>query len=149
MTASGSGPTKMWLDCPEGALALQITASNAAGEGPRGNRIPSQPAAPAGQSPVAVFFSMLNPQTVQNEENFVFIMFKKYTNLWSFLILSSWPGDCDSVHHRHLHNNPNQPDVLQLCERKVIIIVRFAQNLIVLWKPFRRHDTQSHSESNV
>ena len=54
----------MWLDCPEGALALQITASNTAGEGPRGNRISSLPAAPAGQSPAAV--STLNPQIKQN-----------------------------------------------------------------------------------
>ncbi|KAM6921144.1 interleukin-23 receptor [Xenentodon cancila] len=46
VTVSGSGSRQMWLDCPEGALALQLTASNAAGEGPRGSRISSHPAAP-------------------------------------------------------------------------------------------------------
>ncbi|XP_008296046.1 interleukin-23 receptor [Stegastes partitus] len=43
----GTGSRKMLLDCPEGALALQLTASNSAGEGPRGKQISSQPAAPA------------------------------------------------------------------------------------------------------
>ncbi|XP_061593777.1 interleukin-23 receptor isoform X2 [Cololabis saira] len=47
VTVSGSGWRRMWLDCPEGALALQLTASNAAGEGPRGTLISSHPAAPA------------------------------------------------------------------------------------------------------
>lgn len=41
----------MWLDCPEGALALQATASTSAGEGRRGSRILSQPVT-AGWSPV-------------------------------------------------------------------------------------------------
>ncbi|KAF1385920.1 hypothetical protein PFLUV_G00112780 [Perca fluviatilis] len=46
-TVSVSGPRQMWLDCPEGALALQLTASTSAGEGQRGNRICSQPETPA------------------------------------------------------------------------------------------------------
>ncbi|XP_037530755.1 interleukin-23 receptor [Nematolebias whitei] len=44
---SGSGPREMWLDCPEGALVLQMSASNSAGEGPRGRWTSSQPVAPA------------------------------------------------------------------------------------------------------
>ncbi|XP_039985128.1 interleukin-23 receptor [Xiphias gladius] len=44
---SGSGPRQMWVDCPEGALVLQLTASNSAGEGPPGSRVFSQPEAPA------------------------------------------------------------------------------------------------------
>ncbi|KAM7388492.1 hypothetical protein PAMP_024662 [Pampus punctatissimus] len=44
---SAPGPRQIWLDCPEGALALQLTASTSAGEGPRGSLITSQPAAPA------------------------------------------------------------------------------------------------------
>ncbi|XP_022614909.1 interleukin-23 receptor-like [Seriola dumerili] len=47
VTLPGSGPREMWLDCPEGALALQLTASTSAGEGPWGIQISSQPAAPA------------------------------------------------------------------------------------------------------
>uniref|UniRef100_A0A3P8SMS1 Fibronectin type-III domain-containing protein n=1 Tax=Amphiprion percula TaxID=161767 RepID=A0A3P8SMS1_AMPPE len=47
MIVSVSGPRQMWLECPEGVLALQLTASNSAGEGPRGRQISSQPAAPA------------------------------------------------------------------------------------------------------
>ncbi|XP_036969484.1 interleukin-23 receptor isoform X1 [Acanthopagrus latus] len=43
-TVPGSDPRQKWLDCPEGALVLQMTASTSAGEGPRGSRIPSQPA---------------------------------------------------------------------------------------------------------
>ncbi|XP_074524018.1 interleukin-23 receptor [Halichoeres trimaculatus] len=39
-------PRQMWLDCPDGALALQMTASTSAGEGPRGIRVPSLPAEP-------------------------------------------------------------------------------------------------------
>ncbi|XP_069007177.1 interleukin-23 receptor [Embiotoca jacksoni] len=46
VTVPGSGPRQIWLDCPGGALALQLTASTSAGEGPRGRRISSQPAAP-------------------------------------------------------------------------------------------------------
>ncbi|KAK9519196.1 hypothetical protein VZT92_021939 [Zoarces viviparus] len=47
VTVPGSGPRPMWLDCPEGALALQLTASTSAGEGQRGKRICSQPESPA------------------------------------------------------------------------------------------------------
>uniref|UniRef100_A0A3P8VB39 Interleukin-12 receptor subunit beta-2-like n=2 Tax=Cynoglossus semilaevis TaxID=244447 RepID=A0A3P8VB39_CYNSE len=38
-------PKQMWVECPEGTLSLQMTASTLAGEGPRSNRIVSQPAA--------------------------------------------------------------------------------------------------------
>ncbi|XP_026201236.1 interleukin-23 receptor isoform X2 [Anabas testudineus] len=47
VTLFASGPRKIWIDCPEGALALQVTASTSAGEGPRTNQIYSQPEAPA------------------------------------------------------------------------------------------------------
>uniref|UniRef100_A0A3B3UDH6 Interleukin-12 receptor subunit beta-2-like n=1 Tax=Poecilia latipinna TaxID=48699 RepID=A0A3B3UDH6_9TELE len=47
LTVSGSGQRQMWLDCPEGTLSLQLTASNSAGEGPRGRQTLSQPPAPA------------------------------------------------------------------------------------------------------
>ncbi|CAI5639948.1 unnamed protein product [Oreochromis niloticus] len=46
-TVSAFGPRQEWLACPEGTLVLQMTASNSAGEGPRGGLIYSQPAAPA------------------------------------------------------------------------------------------------------
>ncbi|XP_034737540.1 interleukin-23 receptor isoform X2 [Etheostoma cragini] len=46
-TVSVSSHRQMWMDCPEGALALQLTASTSAGEGQRGNRISSQPETPA------------------------------------------------------------------------------------------------------
>ncbi|KAM9384006.1 interleukin-23 receptor isoform 2-T2 [Pholidichthys leucotaenia] len=55
-TVPGSVPRQMWLDCPEGALALQITASTSAGEGPRGRRISSQPAAPAVGMVIVIIF---------------------------------------------------------------------------------------------
>ncbi|KAK7889211.1 hypothetical protein WMY93_024771 [Mugilogobius chulae] len=41
-----SGPTQLWLRCPDGTLVLQMTASTAAGEGPRGNLISSHPPPP-------------------------------------------------------------------------------------------------------
>ncbi|KAM4629037.1 interleukin-23 receptor isoform 2-T3 [Polymixia lowei] len=47
MTVSASGPRQMWLDCPEGALVIYLSASNSAGEGPRGNTVSSQLAEPA------------------------------------------------------------------------------------------------------
>lgn len=50
---SAFGPRQEWLACPEGTLVLQMTASNSAGEGPRGGLIYSQPAAPAGQYSIA------------------------------------------------------------------------------------------------
>ncbi|XP_042340134.1 interleukin-23 receptor isoform X2 [Plectropomus leopardus] len=43
MTVPGSGPRQMWLDCPEGALAVQLTAYTSAGEGQPGSRVCSQP----------------------------------------------------------------------------------------------------------
>ncbi|KAM9358032.1 interleukin-23 receptor [Symphorus nematophorus] len=46
-TVPGSDHRQKWLNCPEGALALQLTASTSAGEGPRGIRVSSQPATPA------------------------------------------------------------------------------------------------------
>ncbi|XP_036067540.1 interleukin-23 receptor isoform X4 [Oryzias melastigma] len=57
VTVSGSGPRQMWLDCPEGTLALQMTATNSAGEGLQGPRIWSQPAAPAVGLVVVIVFS--------------------------------------------------------------------------------------------
>ncbi|XP_071392685.1 interleukin-23 receptor isoform X3 [Centroberyx affinis] len=47
VTVSGSGPRQMWLDCPEGSLAVWLSASTSAGEGPPGNLISSQPVDPA------------------------------------------------------------------------------------------------------
>ena len=38
-----------WLDCPEGALDLFMSASTSAGEGPPGNVISLQPVDPEGQ----------------------------------------------------------------------------------------------------
>ncbi|XP_071343501.1 interleukin-23 receptor isoform X2 [Trachinotus anak] len=63
VTLPGSGPRQMWFACPEGALALQLTASTSAGEGPPGISISSQPAAPAGQPSAAVLQSPLKTQT--------------------------------------------------------------------------------------
>ncbi|CAJ1060178.1 interleukin-23 receptor [Xyrichtys novacula] len=60
VTVSGSDPRQKWLDCPDGALMLQMTASTSAGEGPRGSWISSQPAAPAvGLMVVMVFIITL------------------------------------------------------------------------------------------
>ncbi|KAM3876143.1 interleukin-12 receptor subunit beta-2-like [Diretmus argenteus] len=47
MTVSGSGPRQMWLDCPEGALSLGLSASTSAGEGPRVDLNSSPPPVPA------------------------------------------------------------------------------------------------------
>ncbi|CAK6955178.1 interleukin-23 receptor [Scomber scombrus] len=47
VTVSASVSRMISLDCPEGDLRLQMTASTSAGEGPRGRLISSQPAAPA------------------------------------------------------------------------------------------------------
>ncbi|KAF7203251.1 interleukin-23 receptor [Nothobranchius furzeri] len=57
VTVSVSGPGEAWLDCPEGALTLQLTASNSAGEGPRGELISSQPAAPAVALVIGIVFT--------------------------------------------------------------------------------------------
>ncbi|KAF3691117.1 Leukemia inhibitory factor receptor [Channa argus] len=56
VTVSGSGPRQMWLDCPEGALALQLTASTSAGEGPRTSLISSRPATPAAGLVIVIVF---------------------------------------------------------------------------------------------
>ncbi|XP_040895464.1 interleukin-23 receptor isoform X2 [Toxotes jaculatrix] len=56
VTVSGSGHRRIWLDCPDGALVLQIAASTSAGEGPRGIRISSLPAAPAGGLVIVIVF---------------------------------------------------------------------------------------------
>ncbi|KAM9849268.1 interleukin-23 receptor [Aulostomus maculatus] len=53
---AASSRRQKWLDCPEGALALQMTASTLAGEGPRGRLLSSQPAAPAAGLMVALVF---------------------------------------------------------------------------------------------
>lgn len=49
VTVSGSSQRQIWMNCPKGALVLQLTASTSAGEGPRTSRIYSRPEAPAGQ----------------------------------------------------------------------------------------------------
>ncbi|XP_047442314.1 interleukin-23 receptor isoform X3 [Mugil cephalus] len=54
VTISAVGQRQMWLDCPEGPLALQLTASTAAGEGPRGRRICSQLEAPSVSSSLVI-----------------------------------------------------------------------------------------------
>uniref|UniRef100_A0A667XG12 Interleukin 23 receptor n=1 Tax=Myripristis murdjan TaxID=586833 RepID=A0A667XG12_9TELE len=50
LSEPGSRPRQMWLDCPEGALALSLSASNSAGEGPQGNWVYSQPPDSAGET---------------------------------------------------------------------------------------------------
>lgn len=50
VTVNGSEPGQKWLDCPEGALVLQATASTSAGEGLRGKQIYYPAADPASQS---------------------------------------------------------------------------------------------------
>ncbi|XP_054645107.1 interleukin-12 receptor subunit beta-2-like isoform X2 [Dunckerocampus dactyliophorus] len=55
VTLSASGPRETWLDCPEGSLVLQMSASTSAGEGQRGNLISSQPVDPAVGLAVLVF----------------------------------------------------------------------------------------------
>ncbi|KAK2835768.1 hypothetical protein Q5P01_016252 [Channa striata] len=56
VTVNGSGPRQTWVDCPEGALALQLTASTSAGEGPRTNLISSRPATPAAGEVIVIVF---------------------------------------------------------------------------------------------
>lgn len=51
VTVNGSGPGQKWLDCPEGTLVLQATASTSAGEGLRGIQIYSLAVLAAGPSP--------------------------------------------------------------------------------------------------
>ncbi|XP_054900053.1 interleukin-23 receptor [Poeciliopsis prolifica] len=67
VTVSGSGQRQMWLDCPEGTLSLQLTASNSAGDGPRGRQTLSQPPAPAvGLVIVIVFVITISIAIVAN-----------------------------------------------------------------------------------
>ncbi|XP_043984982.1 interleukin-23 receptor [Gambusia affinis] len=67
VTVSGSGQRQMWLDCPEGTLSLQLTASNSAGEGPLGKRTLSEPPAPAvGLVIVIVFIITISIAIVAN-----------------------------------------------------------------------------------
>lgn len=61
VTVSGSGQRQTWLDCPEGTLSLQLTASNSEGEGPRGRQTLSQPPAPAGQYIFSIFSRKISP----------------------------------------------------------------------------------------
>ncbi|KAM8875224.1 interleukin-23 receptor [Spinachia spinachia] len=56
VTVLASVPLPVWLRCPAGALALQLTASNSAGEGRRGNRVFSQPESPAVGLVIVVVF---------------------------------------------------------------------------------------------
>ncbi|XP_029356819.1 interleukin-23 receptor isoform X1 [Echeneis naucrates] len=59
VTLPASGPRLVWLDCPEGALALQMTASTAAGESPPGVRISSEPAVPAVGLVIVIIFIII------------------------------------------------------------------------------------------
>ncbi|XP_011613024.1 interleukin-23 receptor isoform X1 [Takifugu rubripes] len=54
VTVNGSGPGQKWLDCPEGTLVLQATASTSAGEGLRGIQIYHPAVLPADLSPLIV-----------------------------------------------------------------------------------------------
>ncbi|XP_021176703.2 interleukin-23 receptor [Fundulus heteroclitus] len=56
VTVSGSDQRQLWLDCPEGALTLQLSASNSAGEGPRGGKPISPPADPAVHLVIVIVF---------------------------------------------------------------------------------------------
>lgn len=61
VTVSGSGQRQMWLDCPNGALTLELTASNSAGEGPRGRKMLSvyQPTDPAVRLVIVIVFIII------------------------------------------------------------------------------------------
>nr|XP_046246521.1 interleukin-23 receptor isoform X2 [Scatophagus argus] len=56
---SGSDARQKWLDCHGGALALQVSASTSAGEGPRGNWIFSQPKPPAVGLEIVIVFIII------------------------------------------------------------------------------------------
>ncbi|XP_013856385.1 leukemia inhibitory factor receptor, partial [Austrofundulus limnaeus] len=58
VTVSGSSPREKLLKCPDGVLILQLTASNSAGEGPRGRQIFSQPASPAVGLVIVIVFTV-------------------------------------------------------------------------------------------
>lgn len=62
-----SSPRQMWIDCSEGTVALELTASNSVGEGPRARRISSLPAAPpVGPVIVTVFIITLFMAIIAN-----------------------------------------------------------------------------------
>ncbi|XP_061636120.1 interleukin-23 receptor isoform X2 [Phyllopteryx taeniolatus] len=52
------GRRQAWLECPEGAVAIQMSAYTSAGEGRRGNLISSQPKEPAA-GPVALVLPVI------------------------------------------------------------------------------------------
>ncbi|KAK1896887.1 Interleukin-12 receptor subunit beta-2 [Dissostichus eleginoides] len=56
VTVSDSGTRTLWLDCPERALAVQLSASTSAGEGQPGIRIFSQPEYPAAGLVIVIVF---------------------------------------------------------------------------------------------
>uniref|UniRef100_A0AAV2KS94 Fibronectin type-III domain-containing protein n=1 Tax=Knipowitschia caucasica TaxID=637954 RepID=A0AAV2KS94_KNICA len=56
VSVPASMPRQRWLDCPEGTLALQMSASTAAGEGPRDRLISSHPPTPAVNSVIVIIF---------------------------------------------------------------------------------------------
>ncbi|XP_053709981.1 interleukin-23 receptor isoform X2 [Synchiropus splendidus] len=47
VSVSASGPKQKELECPEGPVSIWMTASNSAGEGPRGGLVTSHPKPPA------------------------------------------------------------------------------------------------------
>ncbi|XP_077390373.1 interleukin-12 receptor subunit beta-2-like [Festucalex cinctus] len=55
VVAAASDRRRKWLKCPQGAVALQMSASTSAGEGPRGNLTYSRPREPAAGLAVQVF----------------------------------------------------------------------------------------------
>ncbi|XP_061744172.1 interleukin-12 receptor subunit beta-2-like isoform X2 [Nerophis ophidion] len=55
VTMSAPGSRETWLDCPNGLVFVQMSASTSAGEGPRGNLVSSQPVDPAAGLSVLVF----------------------------------------------------------------------------------------------
>ncbi|KAJ0065427.1 hypothetical protein NL108_010413 [Boleophthalmus pectinirostris] len=59
VSVPASGPRQCWLACPEGTLALQMSASTAAGEGPQGNFITSHPPAPSVGFVIVIVFIII------------------------------------------------------------------------------------------
>ncbi|XP_061894787.1 interleukin-23 receptor [Entelurus aequoreus] len=55
VTMSAPRSRETWLDCPDGIVFVQMSASTSAGEGQRGNLISSQPVGPAAGLSVLVF----------------------------------------------------------------------------------------------
>jgi len=106
----GSAPRRMWLDCPEGAVALQLTASTSAGEGRRGGRVCSQHKSSGGRSPAAIALKSTSMNRIKADNEPL---------SGSLLVSCSRPGGRDGFHHRPLHRDRSQPDVLELCAAKV------------------------------